>query len=110
MLLIYNLLILFWLIYIMEKRIAGIEAGVVIDHITAGKATKVVEALKPKNVVSILMNVGSKTLGKKDVVKIEDQYPDPTTVKKKIARIAPKATLNYVENYIVVKKIRLRDI
>ena len=41
----------------MEKRIAGIKAGMVIDHITAGKATKVVEALKPKNVVSILMNL-----------------------------------------------------
>lgn len=94
----------------MEKRITDIEAGTVIDHITAGKATKVVEALKPKGVVSILMNIDSETLGKKDIVKIENQHLGQRTAKKKIARIAPKATLNYVQNYIVVKKIRLRDI
>lgn len=93
----------------MEKRITDIEAGTVIDHITAGKATKVVEALKPKGVVSILMNVDSETLGKKDIVKIVNQHLDQGPAKK-IARIAPEATLNYVENYIVVKKVRLRDI
>ena len=93
-----------------EKRIADITMGTVIDHITVGKAPKVVEALKPKGVVSILMNVDSKKLRKKDIVKIEGVHLDPKSVKKKLARIAPKATVDHIKNAKVVKKVRLRDI
>ncbi|MCU0850964.1 MAG: aspartate carbamoyltransferase regulatory subunit, partial [Candidatus Thermoplasmatota archaeon] len=77
-----------------ELKVTPIKDGTVIDHITPGRALKVLHILKiPEStvwVVSILMNVNGKK-GKKDIVKIENRELDPKEVDK-IALIAPKAT------------------
>jgi len=92
-----------------ELKIPLIKEGTVIDHITAGQAVKVLHILgipeKTKSIVSVVMNVKSK-IGKKDIVKVENRELEPKEVNK-IALIAPKATINIIRNYEVVKKYRV---
>src|SRR5512136_1094538 len=89
-----------------ELKVTPIKDGTVIDHITPGHALKVLHVLKipetTSSVVSILMNVNGKK-GKKDIVKIENRELDPKELDK-IALIAPKATINIIREYEVVKK------
>ena len=93
-----------------ELKIPLIKDGTVIDHITAGNAVKVLHILGiPKSsssIVSVAMNVKSK-FGKKDIVKVENRELDPNEVDK-IALIAPKATINFIRDYEVAKKYRVK--
>jgi len=93
-----------------ELKIPLIKEGTVIDHITAGNAVKVLHILGiPEktldSVVSVVMNVKSK-IGKKDIVKVENRELKPEEVNK-IALIAPKATINIIRDYEVVKKFKV---
>ena len=93
-----------------ELRIRKIRDETVIDHITAGYALSVLRILgitgREGFVVSIAMNVPSKKLGKKDIVKVEGRELKAEEVNK-IALIAPRATINIIKDYAVVKKIRV---
>jgi aspartate carbamoyltransferase regulatory subunit len=94
------------------SRIEKIQYGTVIDHISAGKGPKVIEALdlpRSDKMVSMLMNVKSKKLGRKDVVKIEGVHLDPKEVASKISSLAPKATINLVKDSKVLNKARLES-
>ncbi|MDH5793278.1 MAG: aspartate carbamoyltransferase regulatory subunit [Candidatus Bathyarchaeota archaeon] len=94
-------------------RIGKIQNGTVIDHITAGKGAKIIEALNlagSDKIVSMLMNVQSKKLGKKDVVKIEGVHLDPKQIAPKISPFAPKATVNLIKNSKVSTKVRLESL
>ena len=94
-------------------KIGKIQNGTVIDHITAGKGTKVIEALdlaRSDKIVSMLMNVQSKKLGKKDVVKIEGVHLDPKEITPKISPFAPKATVSLIKNSRVSTKVRLESL
>jgi len=90
-----------------ELRVQKIREGTVIDHISAGHSLTVLRMLgftgKETNVISILMNVPSKKLGMKDILKIENRELNPSEVDK-IALIAPHATINIIRDYRVVKK------
>jgi len=94
-----------------ELKVKKIREGTVIDHITAGNALAVLRILGIKGhegtVVSILMNVPSGALGKKDIVKIEGRELSPTEVDK-IALITPRATINIIRDYEVVDKKRVK--
>jgi len=89
-----------------ELKITPIKDGTVIDHITPGHAVKVLHILKiPEStaaVVSVAMNVSGK-MGKKDIVKVENRELNPKELDK-IALIAPKATINIIRDFEVVKK------
>ncbi len=93
-----------------ELRVTPIKNGTVIDHIPPGLALKVLHVLKipeeTSSAVSIAMNVKSK-MGKKDIVKIENKELDKREVNK-ISLIAPKATINIIRDYEVVKKHRVQ--
>jgi aspartate carbamoyltransferase regulatory subunit len=94
-------------------RIEKIQYGTVIDHINAGKGPKVIEALdlpRSDRIVSMLMNVQSKKLGRKDVVKIEGVHLDPKEVASKISSFAPKATINLVKDSKVLNKAGLESL
>lgn len=57
-------------------EVKGISNGVVLDHIKAGKGLEVFHLLKLNKIdapVVLLMNVNSKDLGKKDIIKIEEK-------------------------------------
>jgi len=90
-----------------ELRVKKIRQGTVIDHINAGNALSVLRILgmtgREDNVVTIAMNVPSKKLGTKDIVKVEERTLNAEEVDK-IALIAPKATINIIDNYNVVAK------
>ena len=60
-----------------ELKIRAIENGTVIDHITANKSLHILKILglpdsETKN-VTVAMNVSSKEIGRKDIVKIENR-------------------------------------
>lgn len=88
-----------------------IRNGTVIDHISAGNALNVLKILGIRGSegyrVAIVMNVESKKLGLKDIVKVEGRELAPKEVNM-IALIAPKATINIIRDYKVVKKVRVK--
>ena len=93
-----------------EIKIEKIEYGTVIDHITAGKGIKVIEALdlpESDKIVSMLMNIQSKKFGKKDIVKIAGVHLDPKEIASKISSFAPKATVNLIKNSKILNKVKL---
>ncbi|MEM2315950.1 MAG: aspartate carbamoyltransferase regulatory subunit, partial [Candidatus Nezhaarchaeales archaeon] len=93
-----------------ELRVQKIKEGIVIDHLRAGTALKILEMLgitgKEGYIITVAMNVPSQKLGTKDIIKIEGRYLSPSEVSK-IALIAPKVTLNVIKDYQVVRKERL---
>ncbi|MFQ6075082.1 MAG: aspartate carbamoyltransferase regulatory subunit [Candidatus Bathyarchaeia archaeon] len=94
-----------------ELRVKKIREGTVIDHISAGNALAVLRILgiagRGENVVSVVMNVPSQRLGRKDIVKIEGRELNPEEVDR-IALIAPRATINIIRNYSVVDKKKVK--
>jgi aspartate carbamoyltransferase regulatory subunit len=92
-------------------RVSKIKSGTVIDHISGGHALDVIRILgisgRRSGVVSIAMNVPSKRLTIKDVVKVEGRILDASEVDK-IALLAPHATINIVKDYKVVDKKRVK--
>src|SRR5438552_8815886 len=85
--------------------------GTVIDHISAGHAIDDVKILRigrgEGDIVSVAMNVPSKTASKKDIVKVENRELKPGEVDK-IALIAPGATINIIRDYEVAEKARVK--
>jgi aspartate carbamoyltransferase regulatory subunit len=88
-------------------RVSKIKDGTVIDHITAGYALEVLKILGIKshvnNIVSVTLNVSSKTMGLKDMVKIEGRELKTEEVNK-IALLAPQASINIIRKYKVIDK------
>ncbi len=93
-----------------ELKIRAIENGTVIDHITANKALHILKILglpdsDTKN-VTIAMNVSSKEIGRKDILKIENRELDHEELNQ-VALIAPKATINIIRDYKPIKKDKI---
>lgn len=64
--------------------IDSIQNGIVIDHITAGKAMELYQILgldKLACTVAILKNVTSGKLGRKDIIKIDGELQEKRTLK-----------------------------
>lgn len=91
-----------------KMKIKLIKNGVVIDHITAGRSLEVLRILNIdgadyEDEVTIGMNIPSRSMGKKDIVKLENRDVKTDEINK-IAVIAPCATINRIRDYRVVKK------
>lgn len=88
-----------------QLKVDAIKNGTVIDHIPAGNALKVFDILNPQiqYVATIGMNLTSKALGKKDLIKIEGIELSAKEVNR-IALAAPDATLTIIRNYEVHQK------
>ena len=87
-------------------KISGIEEGTVIDHITTENTFKVAEFLNLKgseNIVTVGLNLGSKRLGKKGLIKIGNRFLNKDEVDK-IALVAPNAKINIIRGYEVKEK------
>ncbi|ADI31357.1 aspartate carbamoyltransferase regulatory subunit [Staphylothermus hellenicus] len=97
----------------MEEKlvVTKIRNGIVIDHIPAGKALKVLKVLGITGSeglrVALVMNVESRKLGRKDIVKIEEKYLSMKELSL-IALIAPTATINIIKEYKVVEKQKVK--
>jgi aspartate carbamoyltransferase regulatory subunit len=92
-------------------RVSKIKNGTVIDHVTNGHALDVVKILgitgRTGGVVTVAMNIPSKKLGAKDMVKVEGRELKTEEVDK-IALLAPHATINIIRNYKAVEKQRVK--
>ncbi len=90
-----------------QLTVGRIENGTVIDRIPNGRALHIMKIIGVKNnhpaIVSVAMNVPSRKLGKKDIVKVEDkELKDEET--NKIALIAPRARINIIRGGKVIQK------
>lgn len=85
-------------------NIDSILNGVVIDHITAGRALRIFDLLKLNDLdcsVAIIKNVNSKKMGKKDIIKID---ADISLNFDAIGFIDPGATINVIKDGKLVEK------
>ena len=85
-------------------NIDSIQNGVVIDHITAGGGMKLYELLGLDTVdcsVALIRNVGSKKMGRKDIIKIDAAIPVNFDV---IGYVDPGATVNIIRDGELVEK------
>lgn len=88
-------------------NVQKIRDGLVIDHIRAGTGIRIFNWLKLDKVpfsVALIMNVPSKHLGKKDIIKIDNVIDVDYSV---LGFIDPDITVNVVEEGHVVRKIGL---
>ena len=88
-------------------EINSIANGIVIDHIRAGFGMKVLESLHidlGHGMVAFIMNAPSQKHGRKDIIKIEN-YTDVDL--KVLGLIEHNATVNVIEEHVIVKKIKL---
>lgn len=88
-------------------NVSKLKKGVVIDHIEANKGYKIFNQLKldeSEDVVVLMRNVPSQKMGKKDLIKIENDLDVDLTV---LGLIDPNVTVNVVENGERVEKIKL---
>jgi aspartate carbamoyltransferase regulatory subunit len=93
-----------------EILVSMIRDGTVIDHIPQGRATCLFDILglgsAQKNKIALLINTDSKSMGRKDIMKIEDKELSNDDISI-VSLIAPKATINLIKNYKVIKKTRV---
>ncbi len=93
-----------------DLRVSKIKNGTVIDHISGGYALEVIKILgitgREKRTMTIGINVPSKDMKIKDLVKIEGRGLDSREINK-IALVAPHATINIIRDYEVVEKLEV---
>jgi len=90
-------------------KIFAIEKGVVIDHIPARQAIRVIDVLgvnRDGSVLTVGINLESGKLGRKDVIKIENKDLSREELNK-VALIAPEATVNIIRGGMVSEKVKI---
>lgn len=93
-----------------ELKVKSIKNGTVIDHIKKNRALNILSMLNlPDDETSIMVaiNVESPDMGRKDIIKIEGRELSQEEVDK-LVLLAPKATLNIIRDYVIVKKSQLK--
>ncbi len=76
----------------------SIRDGIVIDHITAGCGMKLYHLLNlgaSGESVAIMMNVPSRKMGRKDIIKVDGHFPISLDV---IGYVDPGATVNIIRD------------
>lgn len=88
-------------------NIDSIERGVVLDHIKAGKSMDIYRYLnldKLDCAVAIIKNVKSNRMGKKDIIKIEDNIDTELNM---LGFIDNNITVNIIEDGAITKKTKI---
>ena len=90
------------------RRVTAIRNGTVIDHIPTGRAMQVIKILRIDTTratpISLVMNVPSDKLGRKDVLKIEDRELNQEDLDR-LALISPAASIAIIRNHTVAEKM-----
>ena len=84
-----------------------IKNGIVIDHICAGSGAKIFRWLGLENTnftTALMMNVSSQTMGKKDIIKVDNIINIDFSV---LGFIDPNITVNIIKDEKTVKKIKM---
>ncbi|MBQ6230797.1 MAG: aspartate carbamoyltransferase regulatory subunit [Eubacterium sp.] len=85
-------------------KIDSIQNGIVLDHITAGKAMQIYYDLgldKLNCSVALIQNVKSKKMGKKDIIKVDQTMDIDLDV---IGYIAPEVTVSIIRDGETIEK------
>ncbi len=88
-------------------KIDSIKNGIVLDHIKAGKSMEIYRNLgldKLDCTVAIIKNVTSNKMGKKDIIKIADNFDLNLDV---LGYIDPDITVCYIKDSVIVEKKHL---
>ena len=88
-------------------NIDSIVNGVVIDHISAGKALEIYNMLSMDKLecqVAIIQNAHSNKMGKKDIIKIDGEFEINLDA---IGYVDPGATIVFIKNGDLVEKKKL---
>ena len=87
-------------------NIDSIRNGIVIDHITAGRGMEIYRLLgldKLDCSIAIIKNVHSNKMGKKDIIKIDDDIELDMTV---LGYVDPGVTIDIIKDSKLVEKKR----
>jgi len=95
-------------------KIGRIFKGTVIDHIDAGLAITILTLTgieDSPNLITIGVNVPSKKMEKKDIIKIEGVFLNEVQMQQ-ISILSPNAAISLIDNYNVIekKKVRIPDV
>ena len=88
-----------------KMQVEAIKCGTVIDHIPAQIGFKLLTLFKltaTDQRITIGLNLPSNALGRKDLIKIENTLLTEQQANQ-LAMYAPKATVNRIDNYAVVR-------
>jgi aspartate carbamoyltransferase regulatory subunit len=88
--------------------VSAIKNGTVIDHIRGGQALRIMRLLRvleDKNKTTLGLNLPSKLLGIKDLIKIEARVLTHDEANE-IMIFAPEATINIIKDFEVLHKIK----
>lgn len=89
--------------------VSAINSGTVIDHISSGQALRIIQILdlaSGKQKVTVGINLQSKSMGIKDIIKLENKRLSSEEAKQ-VAVFSPYATINIIENYLVEKRFKV---
>jgi aspartate carbamoyltransferase regulatory subunit len=93
-----------------ERKVPAIKDGTVIDHIPSRETFRIIRILDPQEFehpISVTLNLYSKKVGKKGVIKIDNRFLTKNEVDK-IAILAPNATVSIIKDYKIQKKIQVK--
>lgn len=88
-------------------NIDSLNTGVVIDHIKAGSGMEIYKYLRLDDLncsVAIIKNAKSSKMGKKDIIKIEENIDVDLKI---LGFIDPNITVNIIENGEIIEKKKL---
>jgi len=88
-------------------NIDSIKRGIVLDHIKAGRSMDIYKSLQLDELeccVAIIKNVKSNAMGRKDIIKIDDDITIDLNV---LGYIDPGITVNIIEDGVIVEKKHL---
>ena len=88
-------------------KVSALREGTVIDHLISGTALKVLSILgiRFEGAVTIGLNLESRKMGTKDIIKIEHREVTPEEVAK-IALVSPSASFSIIRDFNVVDKFQ----
>lgn len=90
--------------------VSAIRDGTVIDHIQVGQALSILRLLRlhcHHKQISLGLHLKSRSMGRKDLIKIEDWIASPEEVAQ-IALFSPHATVNLIQEYRVSNKLKVQ--
>ncbi|WP_303234870.1 aspartate carbamoyltransferase regulatory subunit [Methanosphaera cuniculi] len=93
-----------------ELKVKPIKNGTVIDHIKQNRALNILSMLNlpdAETSIMVAINVESPDMQHKDIIKIEGRELSQEEVDK-LVLLAPKATLNIIRDYEIVRKSQLQ--
>ena len=88
-------------------NIDSIKNGIVIDHITAGRGMELYHLLSLESLdctVALIKNVGSRKMGRKDIIKIDADIDLSMDI---IGYIDPDVTVNVIRGGVIVEKKKI---